>query len=316
MGSENADWKQTHAAKVVDAAAAIRAIPPGRRILIGSGAAEPVVAGRGAGRARRPPRRQRDRPPADARARALRASPSSQHRFRHTAFFIGAERARGGAGGARRLHAGVPVRDPASSSASRRVRIDVALIQVSPPDAHGYVSLGVSVDIVRAAVDAAELVIAEVNPRMPRTLGDSFVPMSIASTTWSPVDCAAARAATPSRPARSSASIGRHVATLVPDGATLQTGHRRDPRRGARGARAAASDLGVHTEMLSDGVMELAEAGVITGAGKTLLPGKIVTSFVMGSRELYDWVARQPGRRDAPLRLHQRSRWSSRATTG
>jgi GNAT superfamily N-acetyltransferase len=174
---------------------------------------------------------------------------------------------------------------------SRRVRIDVALIQTSVPDAHGYVSLGVSVDIVRAAVDHADLIIAEINPRMPRTHGDSFLHVSrIAHLV--PVDYEL-HERVPEPLDEVDLAIGRHVAMLVPDGATLQLGIGRIPDA-VLAALGEHRDLGVHTEMFSDRVMQLAERGVINGKKKTVLPGKIVTSFVMGSRALYEWVRDNP----------------------
>jgi GNAT superfamily N-acetyltransferase len=171
------------------------------------------------------------------------------------------------------------------------VRIDAALIQVSPPDEQGFVSLGVSVDIVRAATDAADVIIAEVNPRMPRTHGDSFLHVDHI-TCLVPVDYEL-----PERIAEPldevDRAIGRHVATLVPDGATLQTGIGRIPDA-VLSALTGRKDLGVHTEMISDGVMRLVKDGVITGRKKSLLPGKVVTSFIMGSRALYAWAHDNP----------------------
>src|SRR3954471_23061335 len=164
---------------------------------------------------------------------------------------------------------------------SRRVPIDVALIQVSPPDARGYVSLGVSVDIVRAPVASASLVIAEVNPRMPRTHGDSFLSVSDIGMLV-PVD-------TPVLemphvvPDPVAIAIGQHVAGLVPNGATLQTGIGQIPSA-VLSALVNHRDLGIHSEMVSDAVIELVERGVVNGKKKTLLPGKIVTSFIMGTR--------------------------------
>jgi len=174
---------------------------------------------------------------------------------------------------------------------SGRIGIHAALIQVSPPDLHGFVSLGVSVDIVRGAVDTADIILAEVNERMPRTLGDSFlhvdhiahlVPVDdpLPELVVEPLDDVCRQ-------------IGHHAAQLIPTGATLQMGIGRIPDAVMSGLK-ERSDLGIHTEMLSDGVMDLAKAGVITGRKKTLLPGKIVTSFVMGTRALYDWVNDNP----------------------
>ncbi|HKI01110.1 MAG TPA: acetyl-CoA hydrolase/transferase C-terminal domain-containing protein, partial [Thermoanaerobaculia bacterium] len=174
---------------------------------------------------------------------------------------------------------------------SGRVHIGVALIQVSPPDRLGFVSLGVSVDIVRAAVDTADLILAEVNPNMPRTLGDSFLHVDrIAQLV--PVDVPLPELA-PQPLDDVCREIGRNVASLIPDGATLQMGIGRIPDA-TLAALADRNDLGVHTEMLSDGVMQLAEAGIITGRRKSFLPGKIVTSFVMGTRRLYEWVHDNP----------------------
>src|SRR6185369_2399110 len=152
-------------------------------------------------------------------------------------------------------------------------------------------SLGVSVDVVRAAVEAADLVLAEVNPRMPRTHGDSFIHVRQLRALI-PTDAPLLqRQAEP--PDRISEEIGRHVASLIPDGATLQMGIGRIPDA-VLAALGKHHDLGVHTEMFSDGVMNLVEAGVITGRRKTLLRGKIVTSFIMGTEALYRWVADNP----------------------
>ena len=169
--------------------------------------------------------------------------------------------------------------------------VDVALVQVSPPDARGLVTLGVSVDIVRAAVDGARAVIAQVNPRMPRTFGAGILPFSLftdhidadeALEEWcppilTPVDMA----------------IGRNVASLVRDGDTLQLGIGTVPNAVLAELR-NHRDLGVHTEMFSDGVVELVERGVITGARKSYHRGRIVTSFVIGTKRVYDFVDNNP----------------------
>ena len=174
---------------------------------------------------------------------------------------------------------------------SRRVRIDVALIQVTTPDRHGYVSLGVSVDVVRAAVDTADVILAEVNPHMPRIPGDSFVKVD-RITHLVPVDYRLPELLSPETDDVCRA-IGTHVGSLIPDGATLQSGIGRIPNA-VMDALADHRDLGVHTEMFSDGMMGLVRSGAITNRRKTLLPGKLVTSFVMGSQELYEWVHDNP----------------------
>ncbi len=169
--------------------------------------------------------------------------------------------------------------------------IDVALVQVSPPDAHGYCSLGSSVDVTRAAVDHAGLVIGLVNPHVPRTHGDSFLPVSRLdyAVRWEAPLYTVERKV----PDEVQLQIGRHVAGLVEDGATLQLGIGAIPDAVLQ-ALTDRRDLGVHSEMFSDGVLDLVERGVITGARKTLDRGKIVASFVVGSQRLLDFVHDNP----------------------
>ncbi|MDI3285616.1 bifunctional acetyl-CoA hydrolase/transferase family protein/GNAT family N-acetyltransferase [Polyangium sp. 15x6] len=282
-------WLQRFSHKITTPEGAARAIPRGRRILIGSGAAEPA-------RLVEAMVEHGHHLEGNDIVHLLTLGPAPyvkaglECRFRHTAFFIGPN-VRDAVAEGRADFMPVFLSDIPELIRSRRVRIDVALIQVSPPDAHGYVSLGVSVDIVRAAIDAADLILAEVNPRMPRTHGDSFLNVDRIQHLV-PVD-----APLPTRAAEPldevDRAIGRHIASLIPNGATLQTGIGRIPDA-ALAALGEHHDLGVHTEMFSDGVMRLALRGVINGRRKTLLPGKLVTSFVMGSQALYDWVHDNP----------------------
>jgi len=285
----DADWQERYRSKIGTAAEAIRRIPRGRRILIGSGAAEPsrlveALVSDGGHLADNEIVHLLTLGPAPY------VQPGMERRFRHTAFFIGAN-VREAVHQGRADFMPVFLSEIPELIRSQRVRIDVAVIQVSPPDAHGFVSLGVSVDIVRAPVDTADLILAEVNPSMPRTLGDSFVHVDriarlvpvddpLPELTAEPLD-------------EVSHEIGRHVASLIPDGATLQAGIGTIPNA-VLAALSERGDLGIHTEMLSNGIMDLADAGVITGRRKTILPGKIVTSFIMGSRRLYDWAHDNP----------------------
>jgi 4-hydroxybutyrate CoA-transferase len=169
--------------------------------------------------------------------------------------------------------------------------IDVALVQVTPPDAHGFCSLGVSVDIVKPAVERARTVIAEINPRMPRTHGDAFVHVSRLSR------CVEVDRPIPDLDADPigdvERAIGRHVAGLVRDGDTLQMGIGSIPNA-VLAELGDHRDLGIHTEMFSDGVVDLVKKGVITGARKSIHARKLVTSFVMGTRRLYDFVDDNP----------------------
>ena len=170
---------------------------------------------------------------------------------------------------------------------SRRIPLDVAILQLSPPDKHGYATLGTSVDAALAASQSARYIVAEVNERMPRSHGNTLVPIDRVHafthtdhqihehprTEPSPVDDA----------------IGEHASALVPDGATLQMGIGAIPDAVLR-RLFDKHDLGVHTEMFSDGVVDLAEAGVITNRRKKVHRGRIVTSFVNGTRRVYDFV--------------------------
>ena len=171
---------------------------------------------------------------------------------------------------------------------SKRIPLDVALLQVSPPDRHGMCTLGVSVDAALSASLSAGRVIAEVNEQMPRTHGNSCVPLSRISRfvhTNRPL-----HEHTPSPETHVESRIGELVAELVDDGATLQMGIGGIPDA-VLSRLSGKHDLGVHTEMFSDGLIPLVEAGVITNRLKKVHPGRIVTSFVWGSKKVYDFVA-------------------------
>lgn len=174
---------------------------------------------------------------------------------------------------------------------SRRIPLDVCLIQVSAPDKHGYCSHGLSVDCTLAARKAARLVIAEVNTQMPRTLGRSFVHISRIDHI---IESDRSLPELIPRPFDDvSKAIGQNVADLVEDGATLQLGIGSIPDA-VLSCLTSKRDLGIHSEMISDGVLDLVDAGVITNDRKTLLPGKTAVSFVMGSKRLYNFVDNNP----------------------
>ena len=172
-----------------------------------------------------------------------------------------------------------------------RLKPDIAMIMVSPPDEHGYVSLGVSVDYTREASLQAKLVIAEVNPNMPRILGNSF--LHVSDISWFvPVDSPIIPLPAP-RMGETEKSIGRHVASLIRDGDCLQLGIGAIPDA-VLSFLSDRHDLGIHSEMISDGVMNLVQQGVITNRRKRILPGKSIATFVMGSSELYRWLDNNP----------------------
>ena len=170
--------------------------------------------------------------------------------------------------------------------------IDVALIQVSPPDAHGYCSLGPSVDVSLAAIRSAKYVIAQINPRVPRTHGDGLIPVSMLHAAIE-VD-EPLYEVPPGDISAEDRKIGQYVASLVEDGATLQLGIGGIPNA-TLAELIHHKGLGVHTEMFSDGVIDLVERGVITGEHKTVLPYRIVSAFVMGSQRVYDFIDDNPG---------------------
>ena len=279
------EWRTRWARLLTTPEQAVRALRPGRRILIGSGAAEPT----------RLVQAMVDSAwqlsdnelvhlmtlgPAPYTAAAC------EGRFRHNAFFIGAN-VRDAVREGRADFTPVFLSEIPHLLKSSRLPVDAVLIQVSPPDAHGMVSLGVSVDIVRAAVDSARLILAEVNPRMPRTPGDTLLDIRRCK------HLVAVDTPLPERhPAAAddvSRAIGELVADLIPDAATLQIGIGEVPTAVLSSLK-NHRDLGIHTEMLSDGVMELARLGVVNGLRKTLAPGKMVASFLMGTRALYEWA--------------------------
>ncbi|RYY45909.1 MAG: 4-hydroxybutyrate CoA-transferase, partial [Chitinophagaceae bacterium] len=170
--------------------------------------------------------------------------------------------------------------------------IDVAMVQVSPPDLHGYCSLGTSVDIAKAAVDTAKLIIAQVNPKMPRTHGDGFIhvdkihAMLLEESELPEVDYSA-------KTTDAIKAIGAEVAALVEDEATLQMGIGSIPDQVLQNLT-GHKNLGIHTEMLSDGIIPLLESGVINNSRKKINVGRSVTGFMAGTRKLYDFVHDNP----------------------
>ncbi|MBF0496287.1 MAG: acetyl-CoA hydrolase/transferase family protein, partial [Deltaproteobacteria bacterium] len=176
--------------------------------------------------------------------------------------------------------------------ANKTIGLDVALIQVSPPDQFGYCSLGVSVDITRSGMENSRLVIAQVNPRMPRTMGDSFVhvdEIDYIVVREEPLVEGLTRIADNEIARR----IGHYVSQLVNDGATLQIGFGQLPHAILKFLD-TKKDLGIHTQVITDGFLPLLEKRVITNKKKSMLPGRVVASLCMGSRQLYDYIDNNP----------------------
>ncbi len=169
--------------------------------------------------------------------------------------------------------------------------LDAVLIQVSPPDEHGFCSYGVEVGVSKTAAQNARLVIAEVNTQMPRTLGDAFIHVSKIHHAVH-VDYQLPQIKM-GQPTELSKAIGRHVASLIEDGATLQMGIGAIPD-GVLLFLREKRDLGVHSELFSDGAVDLYEAGVITNEKKTLHPGKMIAGFLLGTNRLYEFADNNP----------------------
>jgi 4-hydroxybutyrate CoA-transferase len=169
--------------------------------------------------------------------------------------------------------------------------IDVALVQTSPPDGHGYLSLGVGADCTLTAARRASHVLVEMNERMPRALGDTFLHVSQVSAIV-PVSRPLLELA-PEPPNAEQTRVAEHVASLVPNGATLQLGIGGIPNA-VLALLANHRDLGIHSEMCPDGVVPLIESGVINGSRKTLHPGKVVAGFILGSQVLFDYIDNNP----------------------
>lgn len=210
--------------------------------------------------------------------------------FRINAFFVG-ENIRDAVNHARADYIPVFLSEIPALFRQNVLPLDVALINVSPPDSHGFCSLGVSVDIARAAVDCAKTVIAQINLHMPRTIGDALVHVKDIHAMVEVND------PLPEVPVPNlndtDRAIGRYIAELIDDGATLQMGIGSIPNA-VLASLGNHKDLGIHTEMFSDGVINLVEKGVVTGKLKAKHPGKIVAGFVMGTKRLYDFIDDNP----------------------
>jgi acyl-CoA hydrolase/GNAT superfamily N-acetyltransferase len=272
-------------AKTKTAAEAIAAaVRSGQRVFIGTGCALP---GRLVSALEASPAQLRDVEVFHFLTSGLgKLLPEGKSRFRHRCFFVGQDmRAMVASGQAQ--YVPISLGQVARLVEVGRIRSDVALIQVSPPDAHGFVSLGISVDIIKAVLRTAGTVIAQINPQMPRTHGNSLLHLRdidhvvptdepIEEFVHEPIDEIARR-------------IARYVAEIIGDGATLQVDLGRIPSEVLRHLK-SRRDLGIHSTVITDAVIDLIEAGVITGRRKRTHPGRIVTSFCFGTRALYDLV--------------------------
>ncbi len=219
------------------------------------------------------------------------AEPGMEAHFRHRALFVGGN-VRQAVNEGRADFVPIHLHEVPALVSSGRLPVDVALIHISPPDEHGFCSFGVGVDATKAAVENARSVIALVNQRMPRALGDSFVHVS-KLTHVVEVDEPVLELPMATEISDVARAIGENIASLIPDGATLQMGIGEIPDAVLLFLE-DKKHLGVHTEMFSDGLVDLFEMGVVTNEKKTLHRGKIVASFVIGTRKAFDFVDNNP----------------------
>jgi len=217
-------------------------------------------------------------------------APEMVGHFRHNAVFIGAN-VREAINDGRADYTPIYLSEIEELFVSGAMPLDVALIQVSPPDAHGYCSYGVGVDTTLTAANCARFVVAQVNDQMPRTFGDSFIHISDID-----VIVESSRPLPEMKKAEiteTQTAIARNVAGLIEDGAVLQTGIGGIPDA-VLSLLMDRKDLGVHSELVSDGVIPLIEAGVITGELKNFKPRKVIVGFVLGSKQIFDFVDNNP----------------------
>jgi 4-hydroxybutyrate CoA-transferase len=282
-------WMLEYKRKLMSARDALRCVDSGMRVYIHPGCAEPealVEALMG----RAPFVHDVEIVHLLTLGTAPYVAPEMEGHFRHNAMFIGGN-VRDAVNEGRADYTPVYLSEVEDLFETSTMPIDVALIQVSPPDEHGFCSLGVGVDTTMTASRCARYTVAQVNDQMPRTYGDSFIHVSQINAF---VEASRPLCEMPTAKVTDlHRAIAKNVATLIEDGATLQTGIGGIPNA-VLPLLADRKDLGVHSELVSDGVIPLIEAGVITGRRKTLLPRKIVAGFILGTRELFDYVNDNP----------------------
>ncbi len=284
------DWQDRYASKVVAAQEAVSKIMRGSRVFIGTGCGEPQHLIHAM---------VKDEQLQDIMVYQMLSSTLSQfvedasftRRFSLKLFFI-SQSMRKAAFEGKIDYIPEYLSQIPRMFASHRIGLDAALVQVSPPDKFGYCSLGVSVDITRSAVAHSPVVIAQVNPKMPRTWGDSFV--HVDDIDWLvPHEEPLVEALPRIKDNEVSRRIGLYVSQLVDDGSTLQIGFGNLPNAILKYLD-GKNDLGLHTQLITDGLLPLFEKKVITNKKKTLLPGRVVTSLCMGSEKIYRYVDNNP----------------------
>ncbi|PID86221.1 MAG: 4-hydroxybutyrate CoA-transferase [Chloroflexi bacterium] len=283
------NWENLYRNRVTDVATALSIIESGNRIYVGGGAGVPIELTKGL-TARAPELRHVELTHILTFAEAPYCQPEYQDSFRVNALFIG-HNVRQAVREGRADFTPIFLNEIPGLFRNGYLPIDVALITLSPPDEHGFCSFGVEVGTTKPAAEAAQVIIAEVNQQMPRTLGNSFIHLSqvdhIVEVDYS----------VPEAPQGGSSeehlAVGAYIAEMIPNGATLQMGIGSIPDAVLQNL-GDHKDLGIHTELFSDGVINMVEKGVITCANKTFHPGKIVAGFLFGTKKLYDFIHNNP----------------------
>ena len=289
-------WQEYYTARLLSADAASRKVRSGDRVLFGHAVAEPTAI-KDAMMANRDLYRDVEIVHMVSYGAMEYCRPGMEKHFRHNAMFASGQKTRdafreGRADLTVTYLSQVPV-----LIKEGLLPIDVFILQVAPPDKHGYVNLGTSIDYGVAAIFKAKLVIAQVNENMPRSMGSSFIPVTafdhfVEHTAPLPE-------LTPSAITDVEKLIGKHISTLIQDGDTLQLGIGSLPDATLLFLK-EKNDLGIHSEMVSDGVMHLMQAGVITNNRKTMFPDKAVVTFFAGSRTFYDFLDYNPAFQTMP----------------
>ncbi|MBN2157241.1 MAG: GNAT family N-acetyltransferase [Candidatus Lokiarchaeota archaeon] len=283
------NWQEVYKDKKMPIASLSQIIKPGQRIFIGTGCSEPQTL-----TAELIKKQSRI---ADCEIIHFLTLGKNQFfsdfepsLFRHNALFIG-ESMRNAVQEGKSDYTPIMLSDIPPLITSGQKHIDIALIQVSPPDKYGFVSLGINVDINKTVIDHADIVIAQINPQMPRTYGDTFVHMTVIDH-WILVDEPLIEAKY-QEPDEISQNIGKYISRLVENGSTIQMGIGQVPNAVIKFLM-DKKDLSVYSEVFSDGVIDLVEAGVINAESLRTGRSKIMASFVMGSKRLYDWIDENP----------------------
>ncbi len=283
------NWEAMYRGKVTDADNALTSVQSGNRVYLAGGSGVPKELIGGLIR-RASEIRDVELTHILTFAEAPYVNPQFQGAIRVNALFIGPNVRQA-------VHAGLADFTPVFLSEipglfrHGQLPLDAVLISLSPPDEHGFCSFGVEVGTTKPAAESARIIIAEVNRQMPRTLGDCFIHVSrlhhIVEVDYPLPE--APQGGTTER----HLLVGQHIAEMIPDGATLQMGIGSIPDAVLQNL-GSHKDLGVHTELFSDGVIDMVEAGVITCARKTFHPGKIISGFLFGSKRLYEFVHNNP----------------------